>query len=134
MSSALTNFCVAIIGGDESFCRAASRILRAAGIDSIIYLSAEEFLADPVRWRFACLLVEIQLRQMSGLEMQRQLVAEHNRTPLIFITSNADVAARAQALQAACSSMLRKTDDGARLLDALHSLLPTDRTPRGDAR
>src|SRR5688572_21710130 len=134
MSTALDNFCVAIIDDDESFCRSSSRMLRAAGIESVTYLSAEEFLLDPVRWRFACLLVDIQLGRMSGLEVQRQLVAEGNRTPVIFITAHEDPAARAQALQAGCLAMFRKTDDSARLLDALHSLLPTDSTPRGDAR
>jgi FixJ family two-component response regulator len=134
MSSALDNFCVAIIDDDESFCRSSSRMLRAAGIQSVTYLSAEEFLADSVRSRFACLLVDVQLGRMSGLEMQRQLLAEGSRTPIIFITAHEDPAARVQALQAGCVGMFRKTDDGARLLDALYRLLPTDSTPRGDAR
>jgi FixJ family two-component response regulator len=130
MSSALNNFCVAIIDDDESFCRSSSRMLRAAGIQSVTYLSGEEFLADPVRWRFACLLVDIQLGGMSGFEMQRQLVAEGNRTPVIFITAHDDPAARAQALHAGSLAMFRKTDDGARLLDALKSL-PTNSTRSG---
>src|SRR5688572_32348559 len=105
MSKPPDNFCVAIIDDDESFCRSSSRMLRAAGIQSVTYSCAEEFLADPVRWRFACLLVDIQLGRMSGLEMQRKLVAEGNRTPVIFITAHDDPAARAQARQAGSLAM-----------------------------
>ena len=91
------NVCVAIIDDDESFCRSSTRMLHAAGIQSVSYPSAEEFLADPVRRRYACLLVDIQLGRMSGLEMQQALVAEGSRIPIIFITAHDDPVTRERA-------------------------------------
>jgi FixJ family two-component response regulator len=131
MSGALDNICIAIIDDDESFCRSSSRMLLAAGFQSVTYLSAEEFLADPVHQRFTCLLVDIQLGRMSGLEMQRELVVEGSRTPVIFVTAHDDPAARAEALQAGCVAFFRKTDDGACLLDALRSILPAGSASHG---
>ena len=123
MTCALEDTCVAIIDDDESFCRSSGRLLRAAGYQSVIYASAEEFLADPVRRYFTCLLVDIQLGGMSGLEMQRKLAREGDRTPIIFITAHDEPAARAEAQQAGCAGFFRKTDDGVRMLDALRALL-----------
>jgi FixJ family two-component response regulator len=131
MSTLLDNFCVAIVDDDESYCRSSSRMLRAAGIQSVTYLSGEEFLADSARWRFACLLVDVQLGRVSGLEVQQKLAAEGNATPIIFITAYDDPAARAQALRAGCVGMFLKTDDGSRLLDALQSLPPRPSSRRG---
>lgn len=124
MTSPLDNICVAIIDDDESFCRSSARMLRAAGVQSVSYPSAEEFLADPVHRLFSCLLVDIQLGRMSGLEMQRRLVAQGSLTPVIFITAHDDPASRTEALQAGCVAFFRKTDDGVHLLEALRSILP----------
>jgi FixJ family two-component response regulator len=116
--------CVAIIDDDESFCRSSNRMLHAAGVQSVAYPSAEDFFADPVRRRYACLLVDIQLGGMSGLEMQQALVAEDSRIPIIFITAYDDPGSRAQARRAGCAGFFRKTDDGALLLDTLRTILP----------
>ena len=126
MTGALEDTCVAIIDDDESFCRSSGRMLRAAGYRSVMYPSAEDFLADPARRYFTCLLVDIQLGGMSGLEMQRKLVAEGDRTPIIFITAHDEPAARAEAQKAGCAGFFRKTDDGGLMLEALRTLLPAD--------
>jgi FixJ family two-component response regulator len=86
--------CIAIIDDDESFCRSSVRLLRATGLRSVSYLSAEAFLADPVGRRFDCLLVDIQLGGMSGLELLRKLSDEGCRTPVIFVTAYDDPASR----------------------------------------
>ncbi len=134
MTDALEETCVAIIDDDESFCRSSGRMLRAAGYQSVIYASAEEFLADPVRRYFTCLLVDIQLGGMSGLDMQRRLVTDGDRTPIIFITAHDEPAARAEAQQAGCAGFFRKTDDGAQLLDVLRRLLRAGRPGNGRVR
>jgi FixJ family two-component response regulator len=112
-------YCIAIIDDDESFCRSSSRFLRAAGYQSVSFQSAEEFLADPTRDRYCCLMVDIQLGGMSGLEMQRRLAADGWRTPIIFITAHDDPAARAEAFQRGCADFFRKSDAGARVLEAV---------------
>ena len=125
MVAAADNLCVAIIDDDESFCRSSGRMLRAAGFRSVLYLSAEAFLADPVPRHFDCLLVDIQLTGISGLELQRHLAAQGRRTPVIFITAHDDPVARAEAVKSGCMGFFRKTDDGARILELLNRIAPT---------
>jgi nucleotide-binding universal stress UspA family protein/CheY-like chemotaxis protein len=111
---------IAIIDDDESMCRSLSRLLQQSGFQSLSFLSAEEFLADPVRDHFACLLVDIQLAGMSGLELHRELIARGRRTPVIFITAHDDPAARAEAQGNGCAAFFRKTDPGPEIILAIH--------------
>ena len=124
MTSPLEDACVAIIDDDESFCRSSCRLLRAAGFRPVSFVSAEEYFADPGRQRFSCLLVDIQLGRMSGLDLQRRLITDGDPTPVIFITAHDDPAARAEALRNGCAGFFRKTDDGARILKALRDAVP----------
>jgi FixJ family two-component response regulator len=110
---------IAIIDDDASLCRSLSRLLRLAGYEPCAFTSAEQFMADPRRERFGCLLVDIQLGGISGLEMQRLLAAEGQSAPLIFITAHDEPAARTEAVQGGCAGFFSKTDDGALILDAI---------------
>ena len=106
-------------------------MLRMAGYQSVAFHSAEEFLADRTRRHFTCLLVDIQLGGMSGLEMQRQLVAAGDRTPVIFITAHAEPEARAEALDWGCVGFFAKTDEGERLLRAIDKIVAARTNGRG---
>jgi FixJ family two-component response regulator len=117
---------VAIIDDDASANRALGRLLRGAGFEPSGFDSAESFLADPSRSSFACLLVDIQLTGMSGLELQRQLQAEGSRLPLIFITAHDDPEYRAEATSRGCVGFFRKTDPGALIVDALRRATVTN--------
>jgi FixJ family two-component response regulator len=110
---------VAIIDADASVGLAMSRLLRGVGFQPSTFTSAEKFLSDDRRMTFACLIVEIQLPGMSGLELQRRLLAEGDRTPIIFVTSQDDPAAREQAIQNGCAQFFRKVDPGAAIVDTL---------------
>lgn len=110
---------VAIIDDDASLCRSLGRLLRLAGFQPSAFSSAEAFLSDGERTRFACLLVDIQLGGMSGLEMQRALVAEGARAPVIFITAHDEPAVRSEAMHNGCAGFFSKTDDGAHILNAI---------------
>ena len=110
---------VAVVDDDESLCRSLSRLLRAGGIQPINYPSAEEFLADTKRPQFDCLLLDIQLGGISGIELARRLTAEGGHTPVIFITAHDDPETRAKAEAAGCAAYFRKTDPGAEVLDAI---------------
>lgn len=116
---------VAIIDDDASANRALGRLLRGAGFDPRGFDSAESFLADPMRPSFGCLLVDIQLTGMSGLELQRRLQAEGSRLPVIFITAHDDPAAREEAVRRGCLAFFRKTDPGALIVDALRRAIVT---------
>ena len=73
--SGKSNSYVAIVDDDASVCRSFSRLLSAAGVQPVSYASAEAFLNDTKRPRFDCLVLDIQLDGISGLELRRRLAA-----------------------------------------------------------
>src|SRR4051812_27569534 len=79
---------VAVIDDDASVCRSLCRLLKASGIRSMQYASAEAFLADANKPSFDCLVVDIQLEGMSGIQMNLHLSASGSTTPVIFITAH----------------------------------------------
>jgi FixJ family two-component response regulator len=110
---------VAIVDDDENFGRSLGRLLRAAGMQPITYLSAEAFLADTKRPRFDCLVLDIHLGGMSGIELGERLVAEGSHAPFICITAHDEPDVRVGAEAAGCSAFFRKSDPGAAVLDAI---------------
>ena len=113
------NIYVAVVDDYESICRSFGRLLRAAGFQPISYPSAEAFVEDLKHPHFDCLLLDIQLGGMSGIELKKQLDAAGSTTPVIFITAFDDPAARTEALATGCAGFFRKTDSGSEVLDAL---------------
>lgn len=120
--SSPTPIYVALVDDDESLCRSFGRLLRAAGIQPITYPSAEAFLADSKHPQFDCLVLDIQLGGMSGIELSRRLAAEGDHAPIIFITAHDDPDARAEAEAAGGAAYFRKTDSGADVLEAIRRL------------
>jgi FixJ family two-component response regulator len=110
---------VAVVDDDENIGRSLGRLLRAAGMQSITYTSGEAFLADTKHPRFDCLVLDVQLGGMSGIELGRRLVSEGRYTPFIYITAHDNPEARAEAEAAGCAAFFRKTDPGADVLDAI---------------
>jgi len=117
--SKTTPIYVAVVDDDESVCRSLGRLLRAAGLQPITYASAESFLADRKHPQFSCLVLDIQLGAMSGIELARKLTTEGERTPTIFITAHDDPDARREAEATGCAAYFRKTDSGAEVIDAI---------------
>jgi FixJ family two-component response regulator len=113
------NIYVAVVDDDESICRSLSRLLRAAQFQPITYASAEAFLADTKHPKFDCLVLDIQLGGMSGLEMRKRLSAVKDGTPVVFITAHDDPEVRAQAEASGCAGFFRKTDSGTDVLAAI---------------
>jgi len=118
MSSAGTTY-VAVVDDDESVCRSFGRLLRAAGMQAITYDSAESFLADTKRPQFGCLVLDIQLGGMSGIELAKRLAAVGGRTPVVFITAHDDPEARRAAETLGCAAYFRKTDSGKDVLESI---------------
>ena len=110
---------IAVVDDDESVCRSFARLLRTAGFQTVTYLSAEALLEDAKRPHFDCLVLDIQLGGMSGLELRRRLAEVKDSTPVIFITAHDDPKVRAQALACGCAAYFRKTDPGEQVLDAI---------------
>lgn len=110
---------VAVVDDDEKVCQAFGRLLRAAGLQPITYSSAEAFLADTKQPRFDCLVLDVQLGGMSGIELAQRLKVDGGSPPFIFITAHDDPAARGEAEAAGCAAYFQKTESGARVLEAI---------------
>lgn len=121
------NIRVAIVDDDRSVRTSLGRLLQATNIETKRYASAEEFMGDANRARFDCLLLDVQLGGMSGLDLQQRLRAEHYTVPIIFITAFEDPVAQAQAERIGCNGFFHKTDPGARIIRAIR--MATEQAP-----
>jgi FixJ family two-component response regulator len=110
---------IAVIDDDESMCQALSRLLRVAGLEVRGYLSAEAFLADAARARARFVVADIQLRGISGFELQSQFLKERPGVPFAFITAHDEADVRAQAKAAGCVIYLRKPFKASSLIEAI---------------
>jgi FixJ family two-component response regulator len=119
----LGNPYVAVVDDDENLRRSFARLLRAAGMRPIGYASAEAFLADTNRPRFDCVVLDVQLPGISGLQLQEQLMGEGAETEILFITAFDDLASREVAFTRGCAGYFRKSDSGKEVLDAIKSVL-----------
>src|SRR5512137_1642293 len=118
-----SNIYVAVIDDDTSGCRALARLLRASGMQAITYASAEEFLHDQKRPAFDCLVVDVQLPELSGVDLQQRLANGGGGPPTIFITANDDPGLRERAERLGCVGYLRKTASGHELLQMIRGVL-----------
>lgn len=113
---------IAIVDDDESLCRSLGRFLRASGMQPSAYPSAEAFLADDKHPPFDCLVLDIQLGGMSGIELAQRLTAEGSHPPFIFITAHDDTETRASAYAAGCAAYFPKSEPGAEVLKAIRGM------------
>jgi FixJ family two-component response regulator len=114
---------IAIIDDDEHVCRSLGRFLAAANMQSVTYASAEAFLADKKRPHFDCLLVDVQLGGMSGIELGETLLSKGVNAPFICITAHDEPEVRARAEAAGCAAFFLKTDAGVKLLTVIRRLV-----------
>jgi FixJ family two-component response regulator len=114
---------VAILDDDELMRGALQGLLKAVGLPAEAFVSAEEFLNSGQRHQVACLIADIRMPGMSGLELQAKLNAERCRIPIIFITAHGDEKLRMQALRAGAVEFLAKPFDDEVLLDRVRAAL-----------
>ena len=110
---------VAIVDDDESFARALGRLCRASGFEAHTYPSAEAFLASTTLPPPDCLLLDIQLPGMSGLDLQRRLLEAGAPAPIIFVTAHDAAAVREAAERAGCSAYFLKPVPRKPLIEAI---------------
>ena len=115
---------VAVVDDDPSMLRAAENLLDAHGFATKLFASAEEFLARKNANQIDCLLLDIHLGGISGIELRRQLKASGSTLPVIFMTALDDEAMRRQALKAGCVALLRKPFQARQLFDAIEKAAP----------
>ena len=114
---------IAVIDDDESVRTAVQELLKSAGLSARSFASAEEFLKSGQQRQTGCLIADIRMPGMSGLEMQAKLNADHCRIPTIFITAHGDEKMRMQALRAGAVEFLSKPFDDKVLLDSVRAAL-----------
>jgi FixJ family two-component response regulator len=114
---------VAVVDDDELMRSALQGMLKSVGLLSQAFASAEEFLESGQQQQTACLITDIQMPGMSGLELQAKLNAEHRRIPTIFITAHGDGRIRMQALRAGAVEFLAKPFDDGVLIESVRAAL-----------
>jgi FixJ family two-component response regulator len=99
---------IAIVDDDEPLREGLDSVLKAAGFDVATFPSAEAFLDSPRRQSIVCLIADIRLSGMSGIELQRRLLAASSPVPIIFITAHGDAALRDMVMRAGAAGFLTK--------------------------
>jgi len=116
---------IAIVDDDESARSAIHGVLKSVGLNTRSFASAEEFLESGQQSETACLITDIRMPGMSGLELQARLAEENFRIPVIFITAYGDTRMRTQAMKAGAMMFLGKPFDDEVLLESVRAALKT---------
>jgi len=123
MSIRHTSRLVAIVDDDESVQLALRDLIESDGLPATCFGSAEQFLDSEARNEAACLIADIRMPGLSGLELQTKLKAERCRIPIIFITAHGDAEMRIRAIHDGAVEFLSKPFDDAVLLEIVHTAL-----------
>ena len=122
---------ISIIDDDASVRTATARLLRSLGFSAHAFASAKEFLSSPRLSETSCVIADVQMPGMTGVELQEYLVAHDHGTPIIFITAFPQDRIRERAMKAGAVCFLSKPFDEARLLECLEWALMTRQNPAG---
>jgi FixJ family two-component response regulator len=114
---------VAIVDDDDLMRSALQGLLKSVGLPAQTFASSEEFLNSGQQHQTACLIADIRMPGMSGLELQAKLNADHCRIPTIFITAHGDEKMRMQALRAGAVEFMAKPFDDEALLESVRAAL-----------
>ncbi|HXQ32628.1 MAG TPA: response regulator [Anaerolineales bacterium] len=125
MSVKINQGLVAIVDDDASIRAAIEALLDSVGIKARSFASAEEFLSSGLKNQIACLVSDIRMPGMTGLELQAKLISEGSRVPIIFISAHGNAKMRTQALESGAIEFLGKPFDDEQLLGSVRAALET---------
>jgi FixJ family two-component response regulator len=114
---------IAIVDDDKSVQSALQDLIESDGLPTLCFGSAEQFLDSGVRHKAACLIADIRMPGMSGLELQAKLKAERCLLPIIFITAHGDAEMKIFAMRNGAVEFLTKPFDDDVLLEIVHAAL-----------
>jgi FixJ family two-component response regulator len=114
---------ISIVDDDESVRTATESLMRSIGYTAHTFVSAEEYLQSPQMDETSCLISDVQMPDMTGIELQSHLLDRGYRTPIIFITAFPDEKVEARAMKAGAVCFLNKPFDGQTLLKRLAEVL-----------
>jgi FixJ family two-component response regulator len=124
---------LAILDDDRSVQSALQDLIESAGMSTLCFDSAEQFLRSGARQKAACVIADIRMQGMSGLELQAKLKTERCRIPIIFITGRGDIPSAVNAMKEGASDFFTKPVDGTALLNSVERALQQDRADRREA-
>jgi FixJ family two-component response regulator len=119
--------CVFVVEDDPSMRNALKNLLRSVGLEAQLFASAQEFLDADRPDLPSCLILDVRLPGLSGLDLQRELSAANIHIPIIFITAHGDIPMSVRAMKAGAVEFLTKPFRDQDLLDAIHQSLVQDR-------
>src|SRR5258708_5238112 len=125
---------VYIIDDDASVREAVGRVVRSGGWRAETFASAQEFLASPWADVPSCLILDVQLPGLSGLDLQQRLAKSGARTSIIFLTGHGDIPTSVRAIKAGALEFLTKPYADADLIAAIEQGLPHPERPQAEAR
>jgi FixJ family two-component response regulator len=114
---------ISIVDDDESVRRTTTLLIRSFGFQAEAFESAQKFLSSGCLNDSCCLIVDVQMPEMNGLELQSELAAAGSRIPIIFITGYEDKKSRQRAMQAGAVAFLAKPFSDEQLLQTIHAAL-----------
>ena len=114
---------ISVVDNDDSVRESLQCLIRSFGFTVEAFALAEEFLASDRLRDTRCLILDVRMPGMNGIELQRRLAASHSEIPVIFITAHGDEAARSQALGDGAVGYLLKPFTEEALLSAIHAAL-----------
>ena len=124
---------LAILDDDRSVQSALQDLIESAGMSTLCFDSAEQFLHSGAKQKAACVITDIRMQGMSGLELQTKLKNERCRIPIIFITGRGDIPSAVNAMKEGASDFFTKPVDGSALLNSVERALQQDRANRQEA-
>jgi FixJ family two-component response regulator len=114
---------ISIIDDDESVRAATNRLVRSLGLVALTFSGADEFLRSPRLDDTSCVIADVQMPGMSGIEMQSVLIARGKNIPIIFITAFPDEKIRARAMESGAVGFLSKPFKGSSLIEFIEAAL-----------
>lgn len=114
---------IAIVDDDEPLCEALGSVMKAAGFSTVTFASAEEYLDSANRKDSMCLILDVRLPGMSGIELQRRLLDTNSQVPIIFVTAHGDAPLRDLVIKAGAAGFLNKPVRSDMLLKEIHAAL-----------
>ncbi len=109
-----------IVDDDRSVRKSLKRLMKSAGLKAETLASAQDFLKSGYQDKTGCLILDVRMPGLSGLELQKQLAASGSKIPIIFITAHEDEKTYNAAMDAGAVAFLQKPFDDRTLLDAIH--------------
>jgi FixJ family two-component response regulator len=121
MSSDQSSRLIAIVDDDQSVQCALQDLIESEGLSTLCFGSAEQFLDSGAQHTAGCLIADVRMPGMSGIELQAKLKADRCRIPIIFITAHGDAKMRIQAMRDGAVEFLSKPFDNVVLLETVHA-------------